>query len=346
MNYWVNKESEANNIIVANESSIYIGSCDKESYEKVEQQLEKNKNPIEILGSDDLSVIPYSQIQNIVSRDTDENIDIKYKAKKDIEEKTLYFSGLDKKKEFLSTIENHMPEHLEKSVSVQSAIIAAISPLISLILSLSFTYLFFDKFRWAAIIIGGLWAISSLYMLSTRIKQPPTITRWSIIGRYFRKIWTGIKTGFSFAVLALIIAAVHQKFPDNYGEKSIYAKIYNESLKPSDISLLIERGADINYRGEDGSNSLAIALNWGEDDLAIALIEAGADLSIKNDEDSPLEYAIYNDSNIKIIEMMLNKGASLEIDIEGFTPLEYSKQYENIELMNLLLKHPVNELLL
>ncbi len=59
MQHWIDKESENNNVIVANESSIFIGSCDKESYEKIEQQLADEKNPIEILGSDDLTVIPY-----------------------------------------------------------------------------------------------------------------------------------------------------------------------------------------------------------------------------------------------------------------------------------------------
>ena len=342
MKYWVDKESESNNVIVVNESSIFIGSCDKESYEKVDQQLEDKKSPIEVLGSDDLSVIPYSQIQNLISRSTDKDIDIKYKAKKDIEEKTLYFSGLDETNEFMSSIENHMPEHLEKSVSEQSAFIAAISPIISLILSLSFTYLFFDKFRWPAIIVGGIWIIASIYMLSARVKEPPTITRWSISGRYFRKIWSGIKTGFSYAILALIIAGVYGNFPDSYGKKSIYEQINDDSLDTSEIKLLLDRGANINYTDKDGASSLSTALNWGEDDLAIALIEAGADLSAKDGEDSPLEYAIYNDSNIKVIESMLNKGASLDFDIEGVTPLEHSQQYENIELVNLLLKHKAN----
>ncbi len=342
MKYWVDKESESNNVIVVNENSIFIGSCDKESFEKVEQQLEDKKNPIEVLGSDDLSVIPYSQIQSFISRSTEKYVDIKYKAKKEIEEKTLYFSEIDDINKFISSIENYLPEHLEKNVSEQSAIIAAISPLISLTLSLSFTYLFFDKFRWPAIVVGGIWIIASIYMLAARVKEPPTITRWSISGRYFRKMWSGIKTGFSYAFLALIIAGVYGKFPDSYGEKSIFEQINDGSLDTSEITLLLDRGANINYTDKDGASSLSTALNWGEDDLAIALIEAGADLSAKDGEDSPLAYAIYNDSNIKVIESMLNKGASLDFDIEGITPLEYSKQYENIELVNLLLKYAGN----
>jgi hypothetical protein len=342
MKYWVDKESESNNVIAVNESSIFVGSCDKESYDKVGRQLEDKRSPVEILGSDDLLVIPYSQIQNVISRSTDNDIEIKYKAKKDIEEKTLYFSGLGEANEFMSSIENYMPEHLEKSVSDQSAFIAAISPMISLTLSLSFTYLFFDKLRWPAIIIGGFWTIASIYMLSARVKEPPSITRWSISGRYFRKIWSGIKTGFSYAFLAIIIVGVYGMFPDSYGEKSIYEQLNDESLDVSEIKLLLDRGGNINYTAKDGSSSLSTALSWGEDDLAIALIEAGADLSAKDGEDTPLEYAIYNDLNIKIIESMLDKGASLEFDIEGVTPLEYSKQYENIELENLLLEHKKN----
>ncbi len=232
-----------------------------------------------------------------------------------------------------------MPEHLEKNESEQSAVIAAISPLTSLILSLLSAYLFFDKFRWPAIIVGGIWAIASIYVLVSRIKEPPTITRWSISGRYVRKIWSGIKTFFSYAFIALIIIGIYGKFPDSYGEKSIYEQMNNDSLDVSEIKLLIDRGADINYEDKDGRNSLSIALDWEENDLVIALIESGADLSANGGETSPLEYAMYNDFSINVIETMLEKGASLEFDIDGVTPLEYSKQNENMELVNLIKKY-------
>ena len=339
MQYWIDKESESSNVITISDSSIFIGSCDKESCDKVDQQLKEDKSPIEVLGSDDLTVIPYSQIQNMVSRSTDINVDISYKAKKDIEEKTLYFSALGEKNDFISSIEKFMPEHLEKSESEQSAVMAAVSPLISLTLSLSSAYLFFDKFRWPAIVVGGIWAIISIYILVSRVSEPPKITRWAISGRYFRKLWAGIKTGFSYVVLVLIIIGVYGSIPDSYGEKSIYEQINDESLDASDITLLIERGADIDYEDKEGTNSLSIALNWGENDLAIALIEAGADLSGKDSEESPLEYAIYNDANINVIEAMLDKGASLEFEIDGTSPLEYSQKYENNELANLIMKY-------
>lgn len=147
MAYWIDQESESDNVIVTSESAILIGSCDKEACEKTAQHLTNKNNPIEVLGTDNLKTIPFSQIQNIVSRSTDKGVDIRHKIKKDIEESNVYFSSIEEKREFISNIGQFMPEHLVKSEFKQSAFVAAISPLTSLILSLASAYLFFDKFR-------------------------------------------------------------------------------------------------------------------------------------------------------------------------------------------------------
>ncbi len=340
MNYWIDENSETNNVIVLNDSTIFIGSCDKEAYNKVSQQLADQDSPIEVLGTDDLTTIPLNQIQSITSRSTDKDVDINYKAKKDIENSTIYFDSLEKKQNFISDIDHYMPENLVKSEYKQSVVTAAISPIISLILSLSFTYLFFDKFRWPAIIIGGIWILASIYILLSRVKKPPTVTRWTIGARYFRKIWHGIKIGFSYAIVALIIIAVYGKLPDSYGPKSIYQQIKDESLSSSEIEKLLSRGANINHKASDGNTALSIAIEWNEDDLAIALIESGASLSIMNgDGETPLKQAMSNDSSIGVIESMLKNGASLEFKIEGVSPIEHSKQLGNTELEELISRY-------
>ena len=340
MDHWIDEESESNNVIAVNESTIFIGSCDKEAYCRVDEQLTNKDSPIEVLGTDDLTTIPLKQVQNLISRSTDKDVVIKYKAKKEIEETTLYFDSLEKKHGFMSTIDQFIPEHLVRNEADQSVISAAMNPLISLILSVLTTYLFFDKFRWPAIIIGGIWALGSIYMLSSRIKEPPTIISWAISGRYFRKLWHSIKLCFSYAFLALIVVAVYGKFPDSYGHKSILEQMKHESLKPADISQLLARGADINYKDKNGNSALSLALDWSEDELAISLIESGADLSLNAfDEQSPLEYAIYNDANMTIVSSMLKNGASLAFKIDGMTPIEYSKKYENIALEKIITEY-------
>lgn len=340
MKYWLDKDSESSNVIVVNDSTIFIGSCDKEAYQKVEQQLANKNNPIEVLGTDDLTAIPFSQIQNLCSRNTDRDVDISYKAKKETEEKTLYFNEAKDKQEFISSIDLHRPEHLIRGDSEQSALGAAINPLISLALSLSTIFLFINKFRWPVIIIGSIWALISIYMLLSRIKEPPTVTTWTIKGRYVRKLWGSIKTGFSYVVLAAIIAATHQGVADSYGPKSIYAQMQDDSLSSYTVDELLARGADINYRDQHGNSALSLALDWAEDDIAITLIESGADLSIKDgDERSAIELAFYMDSSATVIETMLNNGASLNFTIDGVSPLEYARETENPQLQVLLSEH-------
>ncbi len=339
MYYWIDKDSESDNVVVLNEHSLFVGSCDQESIDQVDIQLAGKQSPIEVLGSDGLTVIPFSQIQNITSRNTDDDVEVKYKAQKEIEDKTVYFANKDEKRSFINTITPLVPDHLEKTETTQSALKAAISPLISLLLSVVLIYLFFDKFRWTALILGGLWAAGSLYMLSMRVSHPPTITRWFIRGRYARKMWSGIKTAFSYVFLALIMVGVYSRFPDSYGTKSLYEQMQHEELNAEDVAKYIERGADINYVDEYGDTPLSSALSWSEDELAIALIEAGADLSADDNGQRPLEQAIYNGGSIEVIETMLKQGASLDFKIDGISPLEYAKQAEQRDLVKLLTQY-------
>jgi len=336
MHYWIDKEQEQDNVIVVSESSIYIGSCDKGVQEQVAQGLSEHKSPIDVLGSEDLTVIPFAQIQNMLSRNTDEFVEINFKAKKDIEQELPGFSTIEEKTEFIIAIEQFIPTVLKKSESQQSALIAGISPLFSLVLSLCSAYFFIDKFRWIAIIIGVLWTGLSIHRLISRVSQPPLITRWGLKGRYARKMWHGIKTGFAYTVMVLIIFSVYSKFPDSYGEASIYQQMNDESLQPSEVKTLVERGADIDFIGKDGESSLGLALYWGQDDIAISLIESGANL-MPQEGTSPLESALHNEASVLVIASMLEHGASLEFMVDGQTPLEYYK--DNQELTTLLQQH-------
>lgn len=337
MMHWIDHDSESENVIGITDSMIFIGSCDSDACSKVDRQLSSQSSPVEVLGTEDLLTIPFIHIQKLISRSTDNDVDVSYKAKKEIEEKTLYFGGVDDKQKFVAAIDQYMPERLIKSESKQTAAVAAISPLISLVLSLLAGYLFIDKLRVPALIIGGLWAAASIYMLLTRIKQPPTITRYTMGARYFRKLWAGAKTLGAYAIVVIVMLSIYLEIPNSYGPSAIYEHVQDEELLASELQEFLDRGADIDHQGEDGSTALSIAMDWGQDELAIALIESGADLSSKVDGyGTPIEYAIYSDSNIEVIESMLKNGASLDFELDGMTPLDYSRQYQNRQLEELI----------
>jgi hypothetical protein len=343
MQYWINKESESDNVVAISDVAIFIGSCEKESYASAEKLLSEGKSLIEVLGTDDLMTIPYSKIQKIVSRSTDDDVDISYKAKKDTEEESVAFNNTDIKQAFMTSIEAFMPKQLVKTQSQQSAIGAAISPLISLGLASLTTHLFIDKLRWAALVIGGIWAIGSLIMLTTRAKNPPTITRWSIDGKLGRKLWSGLKTLWSYIIIAVVVAVVAQKFPISYGEKNLYDHMIHGNLKTSNVAELIEQGGDVNYKDSDGDTTLSLTLNYGEDTLSMALIEAGTNLATPDNVSSPLEQAIYNDVGADVVELMLSKGASLSFDMGDMTPAEYTKEYSDVALHNVIIKHTTKQ---
>ena len=294
MKHWVDRSSETDNVIVVGDTAIFVGSCDEEVYDNIDQQLASQKTPIEVLGTDDLKTIPFGQIQSVVSRSTDDDVDVAYKAKKEIEDASLFFGSNEDKHAFVATLEAYLPDHLVKREIRQSVLGAALSPAISLALSLAAIYLFMNKLRWATIIVGGVWALGSLIMLVSRASSPPTVTRWTVGGRYVRKLWTGVKTAFSFLTLAVIIAFAYETIPDNWGPQSIYDQLQLDTLSADSVTKLVERGADIDYKDEVGDSVLSIALQWGETDIAAALINAGASLDMQIDGMTPLEYAEEN----------------------------------------------------
>ena len=336
MKYWIDKDSESNNVICISNTAILIASCDKEHQQIIAQQLDDKVEPSDIFGADDIQSVPLIQVQTIISRSTDTEIDVGYKAKKDLEEVSLDFGTSEAKQEALKVFGIILPDNLEKKIYQQSRQVAAIAPLLTLLSMSLISYLFINKFRWPVIIIGGIAIIASLYMTYSRLSNPPEITRWALKGKYTRKAIGKIKTGFSYLVAAAVVLGIWAKFPDSYGEKSLYVQMQNDDLKASDVKKYVDRGADINYLDEDGETPLAVAIGWGENDLAIAIIEAGAELNSPDSEGhTPLSIAIYNGAEETLIRSLLKHGADSQIKIDGQTLAQYSLEAgeDNIALL-------------
>ncbi|MEE9322738.1 MAG: ankyrin repeat domain-containing protein [Granulosicoccus sp.] len=337
--HWIDRDSESGNVIVCNDLGFFIGSCDKSAHDNVDQQFNAGKTPAEVLGTEDLTVIPYIQIQNLTSRSTDRYFDIGYKAKGSTESTDCYFEDESQAQECSAFIDQYMPDNLTKKVVQQSAISAGTNPLLSLLVCLGASYLFINKFHMPVYIIGGLWALISTVALVGRLKSPPVLTRWNIKGKHARKAWAGLKTVYAYTFVAVVAVGGSQQLPDSYGEKAISDRMAHEMIQPDDIKMLLGRGADINYLDDDGDTPLTMALYWEEEDMTLALIEAGASLTMKIEGDSSLEYALYNSASKNVIEAMLERGALNIAEKDGFDPMEFSIEYEKEDLIALFEKH-------
>jgi ankyrin repeat protein len=73
--------------------------------------------------------------------------------------------------------------------------------------------------------------------------------------------------------------------------------------------ILIDGGADINYKNTDGSTALHTAVAFDNTEVAIILIDAGIDLDIKNNDGSTALHTAAFFCNVEIVKALLEKGA-------------------------------------
>jgi ankyrin repeat protein len=79
--------------------------------------------------------------------------------------------------------------------------------------------------------------------------------------------------------------------------------------KAEAAKILIDAGADLNYKNADGSTALHTAAVFGNTEVAGILIDAGADLNCQNNDGSTALHAAAFFCQVEIVEALLEKGA-------------------------------------
>ncbi len=313
MKYWFDKNSTKKNIVILSTKALIIASADKDSQERVEQQLNANTHPKTVFGSDGFQVILFATIESISSRDTDSDLEISYKtaktsARESVEDQFL-FSDAESKQECLGYIEKLLVRNetnLERTVHQQSIFTAILNPLLSLLLALVAMFMFYSKVPYVALAVGGIWILASVYFLYTRFKKPSMVTRWAQKGKYAKKSWSSLKTAYSYGFVALAITGLYIYLPTNHDPAALYNAIQFHHTDETPIQHFLDKGADINYMAEDGTTPLITALNYNEEDIAVELINKGAILSTQFIGQTPLDVAIESSLD-RAVSSMLNK---------------------------------------
>lgn len=158
MQFWLNKHSENNNIVIQYQNGLLLASCDKKSYGIVEAQLQKNTNPLELFGKENLSLIPWKSIQKITSDTGNLDIEFKYKLKDEATIK-VSFGHPHSKEQCLSNIVGLLGDKMKMSSDEHSAISFYLSPLLNLALALGSTVLFYKLFQYYALLVGGVLGV-------------------------------------------------------------------------------------------------------------------------------------------------------------------------------------------
>lgn len=378
MNFWIDKTSDSENVVISDTKSVLIGSVDRDHADAVASQLKDGEKPAAVLGTEGLVVIPFNQLQSVVSRNTDTTVDIKYRANKELVSLDINFENEAISQEFVDYINPYLPDTLAKTIYKQSSWVAAAPSLLAILSFLIVAFVYWNKFRLPIYIIGAVWMFFAGHMLIKRITNPPEITRWIVKGKAIRRAWGDLKTAGSFAFVLAVVCGISTQFPDSYGEDALYERVYHEMIVPASVPKLIANGADMYHADSDGDDALTLAIQWGEHDVAKAIIEAGYDVnrSIAGEEDGDtvLSVALYSGASdvaiaildagydinkpigdtsavelavaydeYEVVERILDKGGLEAAEKYGFdieaTAVENASEYEDRRLLNLLGKH-------
>jgi hypothetical protein len=148
-------------------------------------------------------------------------------------------------------------------------------------------------------------------------------------------------------ILGIILLGVYvfSRMGPKYRKELINKQLIKASEKGDikKVTLLLENGADVNTKDNDGWTPLMHAAEKGHKEVVELLIEKGADVNTKdNDGWTPLMYASKN-NDLEIIRLLLEKGANVNLtDKYGQTALILASANGHKEVVELLLEKGAN----
>ncbi|KAK8010116.1 hypothetical protein PG990_009081 [Apiospora arundinis] len=105
-------------------------------------------------------------------------------------------------------------------------------------------------------------------------------------------------------------------------------------------TLLINHGADVNFRNVSGWSPLSIAHSEGYHDLARLLVDRGADYKHQDSDGYAQLHSAAAVGELELVRLLINHGAEVNAQTtERETPLYFAALHDNLEVVKFLVKH-------
>jgi ankyrin repeat protein len=133
------------------------------------------------------------------------------------------------------------------------------------------------------------------------------------------------------------------KGPDESGLTDLDRRLLSrasESCSYEDCAKLLDQGADVNARDEEGSTPLLWAVLSGRREVVELMVAGGADVNRPNLEgETPLHWASTT-GNTVVAEYLLARGAEVNVrDMFGVTPMRSALLNEDRDMIRILKSH-------
>ena len=140
-------------------------------------------------------------------------------------------------------------------------------------------------------------------------------------------------------------ADTNAKYHQCSAESLLHAVVRKSSWNSQipDIDLLLEKGADLEAKDDDGQTPLVVGIQHEKLETVKYLLERGADLEAKDGHGrTPIAMAVQK-RRLEIVDLLLEKGADLEAkDSHGRTVLTVAVQKGTLQTVYLLLEKEAN----
>lgn len=347
MQYWINKDSDSNNLLVLNQTHLLYASVKEADITEIETALKNGAQPAPpLLETNEVSL---AAITDLKSTNADAYLTLKSTEEKD--ELELSFESEADKADFLAAFKSRKPAQLTEHIKELNALTASFWPLVSLACALIAAWLFINKFPVATYIVAGLWACLSLYTAVQRIRKPPVITRWSDGDTGVSGVFDFVKQGFALSLVMAALITGANAVPDARGASTVLDSAAKGFLNTGNIDNMIAAGGDLDQRDQNGHSALFLMIDQADTRayevssnlLASALINKASQSNSSNTESTVLSSTLMaaasgmakidkSNANEKLSNeaektaiALIELGADVNlVDVNGVTPLQFA----------------------
>lgn len=123
-----------------------------------------------------------------------------------------------------------------------------------------------------------------------------------------------------------------------YGEPNINLLIAADKGYPTEVTRLLNQGAEVGYTTFDGVTALMYAAQRGHEEVVKVLLEKGADPNKKPSDGNSALHGAAMFNQLDVVEILLNNGADIDIqNKKEVTPLMIAAGYDYFILADMLL---------